>query len=373
MAETVIAAATAADEASAQIFQKELYHAIKHEDFFSEMGLLGKMNSGAPIVINEDFKKAQGDKLNINFSIDLDDDGIVGDGWLEDNEMSMEFDSNHVTLDMYGHAVRSAGIMTEQRFIGNMRDELSYALKDWWRKKKTQWIFKQLYGTSMVGYPGTSRGTKGASGTVVGDTGVANTNIIYGGDATSTGTIDATDVLTPDLLNIARLSAKTGLIGSTEIHKIAPAKTKAGLRYVFLANSFQLYDFKQSQEWKNSSLYAEVRGSENPLFTGEARIWDGILIVEVDIDYLPLVTTWGGGDVSGATGLLLGANAAGIVSGQDGPSWVEDRFNYGRKWGVGTWQLMGCKKLQFAKDTRGGAKIDVGVIAIKTAAKHPKA
>jgi N4-gp56 family major capsid protein len=374
MAETTISAATAAQEPAAQLFQKEVYHAMEHEDFFSQYGLVGPAGSSAPIVKVSDFVKQKGDAVNMQFALNPDDAPIAGDGWIEDNEMSMDFDSNYARLDAISGAMRSAGKLTEQRAIFNLREQMKLALADWWIKKKTQWIFKQLYGTSFYGVPGTARGTRGSASTVIGDAGVTNTNILYGGDASSTTSIDDTDILTPDLIGIAKLSAQNGAISSTTtIHKMRQAKVGGQFRYVLLANGYAMYDFKKSEEWKKAAYYADVRGKDNPVFTGEAKIWDGVLIIEVDIDYLPLLTDWGSnGITSGAISLLLGANAAGYVLGQDGPDWVEDKFNYGRKWGIATGMLMGCKKMQFALTTRGATKYDLGVVAIKTAARHPK-
>lgn len=370
MSEVTVTAATATEQTAAYKHQKELYREVWEEDFFAKYGLIGK-DANSVIQLKTDFTKEQGDAMVVTLSLEPSDDGIHADGWVEGNEMDMDFVHDTITLDEYGHAMRTKGKLTEQRFnSGNLRGEMKTALANWWNNKKSTWIFKQLSGTAFYGYPGTASGTPGSL-TEVGNAAVANTNVIYGGDASSTATIDETDTLTPDLISIAKLSAKTGYINSsTQIHKVRPTMVNGKPYYIMICHPYALFDLKKTDEWKQAMLEAERRGPENPIFTGATAIFDGVIIYESD--KVVTASTWGsGGNVYGAINLLLGAQAGAVAVAQDGPDWVEDQFNYGKKWGVYTGMIMGVKKTQFYINTSASSKTDFGVIAIKTAAKHP--
>lgn len=368
MAEVSITASTPSETEAAQLYQKELYHSVYHENFFRKFGFVGKSDNSI-IQLKEDFKKQKGDAITFNLRINPTADPIANDGWLEGNEMAMGFEADSVLLGMASGALRSKGKLSEQAFVGDLRAEMRDALADWWNRYDSTWIIKKLSGVSFQGYVGTAEGTLGSL-TTIGEEGVPNTNVLYGGDATSVNTLDAADTFTPDLITRAKLAAKVGYIGSSQIHKIRPTMINGKPYYVLLAHPYQLYDLKRSDEWKQAMREAERRGPENPLFTGATAIWDGVVIYETD--YVLTYSDWGAaGNVAGATALFLGAQAGMLAIAQDGPDWVEMTRNYGRKWGVATGMVMGFDKAKFGV-TDGGTPKDFAVIAIKTAARNPE-
>ena len=368
MAEVSVTASTPTETEAAQLYQKELHHAVYYENFFQKYGFIGK-SANSIIQLNEDFKKQKGDAINFNLRINPTAAPIADDGWIEGNEMAMGFEADSVLLGAASGALRSKGKVTEQSFVGDLRAEMRDGLADWWNRYYSTWIVKKLSGSTFQGYAGTAEGTLGSL-TTIGEAASANTNILYGGDATSTDTLDASDTFTPDLIRRAKLAAKVGYIGSTQIHKIRPTVINAKPYFVLVAHDYQLYDLKSTDEWKQAMREAERRGPENPLFSGATAIWDGVVIYETD--YVITASDWGAqGDVAGGTALFLGAQAGMLAIAQNGPDWVEMTRNYGRKWGVATGMVMGFDKSKFGV-TDGGTAKDFAVIAIKTAAKNPE-
>jgi len=212
-----------------------------------------------------------------------------------------------------------------------------------------------MSGTTFQAYPGTANGTLGSLETAM-TAAVANTNIIYGGKAQSTAQIEESDVFTLDMITKALACAKQGVIGSTTIYRMRPP-------YMCVISTYQRKDLLLSADYKQLMRDAEVRGKENPLFSGADAYYQGVWIYEHDL--VQTASTWGAdSNVSGAIGLFLGQQAGLWGDAQDGWDWVEDKFNYGNKWGVATGKICGFDKAMFNS-------IDFSVIAMKTAAKNP--
>ncbi|MFQ5453504.1 MAG: N4-gp56 family major capsid protein, partial [Candidatus Zixiibacteriota bacterium] len=224
-------------------------------------------------------------------------------------------------------------------------------------------LFKKLSGETFQAYPGTSRGTPGSLETAF-EAGTTNTNIIYGGDATATSDIDESDTMTLEMLDDAKTCAEVGVIGSSTIYKIDPVMIKGNKFFCCVMHPYQWNSLKKTTDWKELMYQAEVRGKQNPVFTGATGYYNGIFIYIHDL--VRTASTWGAGsDVAGATALFLGASAGLYAKAQKNPDWVEQKFNYGKKLGVGTGYIMGFDKATFNS-------LDHAVIAIKTAAKNPR-
>ena len=100
----------------------------------------------------------------------------------------------------------------------------------------------------------------------------AGSSVIWGGDATSVGDMDVTDVLSLTTLN----KAKAKLAADN-----APIVMPNGV-YVCIMNTFQSYDLFSSSAWQTAVRDGQVRGDTNPLFTGSLGIWNGIALYETN-------------------------------------------------------------------------------------------
>lgn len=359
MAESTITASTPVEADAAQLWAKELNREAVYGAFWSKFMGKGPNNI---IEIREDFKKNKGDAINFGLISDLSQ-VVHGDGWLEGNEEAMSTYWDSVLLDQIGNAVRPAGALTEQRASWDMRFNAKESLKIWAAVTFDKIIFYKLSGTTFTAYPGTSSGTLGSLETALGAA-TANTNVIYGGDAVSTATVEESDVFTLDMIVDAKTCAETGVLGTSTIYRMRPILYNGALHYICVIHPYQKADLKKSADYKSLMKEAEVRGKENPLFSGADFFYDGVWIYVNR--QITTASTWGeGSNVAGATALFMGAQAGLLAVGQKDWSWVEKTFDFGNKWGVATRKIMGFDKATFNS-------VDFSVIAMKTAAKNPK-
>ena len=94
---------------------------------------------------------------------------------------------------------------------------------------------------------------------------------------------------------------------------------------------------------------ARVRGEDNPLFTGDSLVWDGMILRE--IPEIAVLST-GAGSVTTSTGVsvepvyLCGAQAIGAAWAQRTKSTTETT-DYGFLHGVGVQEIRRIEKLRF--------------------------
>ncbi len=359
MAETTVSASTAAEVPQAQIWQKELCRQAQDEMWWTKWTGEGINNI---IQLKKDFVKQKGDAINFGLMTDLSQ-AIHDDGWVEGNEEGMTTYYDSVVLDQMRNGVRLNGRLTEQRASYAMRKEAQQSLSYWAVTQQETLIFKKFSGTTYQAYPGTASGTLGSLETAF-TAAVANTNIIYGGGATATTEIEESDVFTLDKIVDAKTCAQTGVFGADTKYRIRPIRYQGADHYVAVIHPYQKADLKKSADYKTMMREAEVRGKENPLFSGADFYYDGVWIYSHRL--VQAATDWGAdSNVSGATGLFLGAQAGLMAIAQEGWDWVEEKFDYGNKWGVASQRIFGFDKAMFNS-------IDFAVVAIKTAAKNPQ-
>ena len=361
MAETTITVSTPTEAAAAQKFSRQTWHEAKRNNFWGKFMGAGPENI---IQIKDDLTKGGGDVINFSLIVKLSADGIANDGWIEGNEEDMDTKEESVLLGKLSHGVRLGGSLTEQRPMWNLRDEVKSELARWFADKLTEWIFKKLTGTTFQARAGTAAGTAGSL-TTIGEAATTNTNVLFGGDAISTATLDEADTFSPDLLKIAKVQGKTGVFGGTTKFKMRPVIIDGLETYIAILHPWQIYDLKEHATYHEAMLHARERAQQNPIFTGAVGIWDGVAVFEHD--QVPIAATGGaGGDVDYANALFLGAQAGCLVTAQESPDWVEKTFNFGQKYGIMTGMMMGFDKTTFNS-------LDFSTIVLRTAAKDPTA
>ena len=237
--------------------------------------------------------------------------GQTGDSTLEGNEESMTYYSDSVTLDQKRHAVRLAGRLSERRTAFNQRSNAQEVLKTWMAETIDNDIFTGFDSSPTV--------------------------IVYGGDATSTGTIDAGDKFTPSLVDKCRAKAKKAS------PKVWPVRLGSGREYyVACVHTDVTYDLQQDGTFVDAQKHAQNRGDDNPIFTGMLGVWNGTVLHEHE--KIPISTTYGvGANVPGASNFFLGRQA-GIFAWGSRPEWWEKEFDYGNKVGFAIGAIYKFKK-----------------------------
>ena len=316
--------------------EKTIREAIKDIFFAKFMGRGGYMGQrangpdpSAIILVKEDLIKQNGDSITVPLRVRLTNDAIdTENADIEGNEEEMLFHDFSVSINEKANAVKAKNKMAIKRPAFNLRTEFKDGLKDW----LAEYVDIQSV-ISLSTSPTTNR-------------------VVFGGDATSTATVDATDVLSTTVISKAKRKARLATI------KVPPLMVKGKPTYVLLAHDYQTKALKAESAWQQAQREGNVRGDDNPIFSGMLGMWDGVIIHEYE--RVRTFANWGsGGTTDGATALLCGAQALVHAWGQR-PQWYEKLFDYNRIPGVATDLIWGCKKTAFDGE-------DFGVVAVQTA------
>ncbi len=254
-----------------------------------------------------------------------------------------------------------------KRTIHNLRDVAKSNLAGWWSERLDEDLFCYLAGdrgddTNVWLTPATYTGRAGNTMHAP-----DSTHDIYGGDATSTASIDANDKFTIDLIDKALAMAET------TAPLMRPALYEGAAHFICVLHPYAAYDLwtnTSTGQWLEIVKAAEKRGSDNPIFKGGNVIGVYKNVVIMKHPKIPRNTDWGGSTVQGARNLFLGAQAAVIAWGSPGEGlrfdWHEELEDRGNVQVIDTGAIYGVSKCQFNS-------LDNGVITINTAAANPNA
>ena len=302
-----------------------------HKAFFD------KFTGNSPesvIQIRTELSKDDGDTINIPLLMPLTGDGVSGDDWLEGNEEAMIYRDFKVTINQLRHAVRLKGKMEEQRVSLDLRRDAKVALANWLADKIDKTIFKEL------------------------STDPTSDRIVYGGSATSEANIGASDTFSTALIGRAKRIAL-----ADENTMVKPIKVNGLETYIMVIDQWQARDLKNDQTWIEAQQYANVRGNDNPIFSGALGVYDGVVLHQCN---RILRTNTGSSGTKVGHALFLGRQAAVFAVGNN-PTWNEKTFDYGNKIGFEFGRIFGIKKTQFKYD--GTNQTDFGCINVLTASE----
>lgn len=275
-------------------------------------------NSNTIIEVKRDLEGQPGDRLTFHFAAGLTGGGKTGDDTLEGEEEAMNVYTDDISLDQVRNAVRLKGRLSERRTAFDQRRVAKDLLKKWLAEYIDQDIFTQ-FDTSP-------------------------TTIVYGGDATSTATIDSSDTIT-----VAKLESTKAKADKAD-PQIWPVRTEYGDYHVCVMHTDVAYDLRQSTQWLDASQEAGPRDyGKNNLFTGRAGIVGGVVCHAHKT--VPISSTYGGGaNLPGASNFFLGRQA-GLFGWGSRPEWWEKEFDYNNKVGFAIGAIWDFTKAVFnAKD-----------------------
>lgn len=178
------------------------------------------------------------------------------------------------------------------------------------------------------------------------------TKVVYGGDATSTPTIESGDFLTLAMISNAKTKARKAT------PQIFPVNIAGGQHFLLVVTPDSLNDLKNlDPAWAQAQREAQNRGKDNPLFTGAEGIHDGVVIRSST--RTAVATTWGAAsNLNGSDNLFCGRQAGCFAWGKK-PEWKEQSFDYGNKVGFAVAAIFGVTKAVFNA-------ADNGIIALRT-------
>ena len=252
----------------------------------------GAQGSGMPIIRKDDLAKQAGDRIHVQTLSNLTGAGVTGTSTLIGNEEKLVLGQISIVPDWLRHAVavnKDAEVKANFDIRNTAKGRLAY------------WLADKLDAAMFA------KATTGATYTV------------FAGDATSTATLNAGDEM--DTLVIDRVKYKL------EANNAMPIKTKDGQSYFVLVISAEdAYYLRQDSVWSQAQRDANLRGEENPIFTGAMGVYNGVIVRVAD--NVPVASSKSKCVAFGGEAFARGYSFM--------PDWNEEEQDYGFVFGVAT-------------------------------------
>jgi len=324
------------------------------------------LTSEFPIQVNQELAKVKGDAITFNLAGALTGGGVTGTSTLEGNEEAQSYYAHRVVVNQKRNAVRIPW-MAEQRAPFALMQEAKPALTTWLAQTVEDDIFTALSTINGVTYGSASEAQKDAWAADNADRvlyGAAVSNNSSNDNSASLANVDGTN----DILNVEQISLAKRL-ATLASPKIRPIRIQNGEEFfVLFAHPYCIRDLKNSSAWQAAQRDAMPRGTDNPIFTGMAGIWDGVIIKETP--KVLLLSGVGAASINVAMNSLCGAQALLFAQGGTPKGFVtdlvEEEFDYGDKTGVAIRSIYGIEKARFQTNATNACQH--GVVSVFSAA-----
>ncbi|KIP99070.1 hypothetical protein RU07_20550 [Agrobacterium tumefaciens] len=315
-----------------------------------------------------DLESEAGDTITYDLSVQLRNKPTYGDNRLEGKEESLRFASDQLKIDQMRHGVSAGGKMSRKRTAHNMRQIGKNRLSDYWSKFNDQMIFIYLSGSRGINedFIETVEWAGHAENPIEAPD---NDHILYGGDATSKATIDATDIMSRSLIERAQVKARMMSAKDPKNANMMPIQINGEAHYVMVMSPYQEHDLRTNDAggWLEiQKAAATAEGKANPIFKGGLGMINNTVLHSHE--WAVRFKDYGaGGNVQAGRALFMGRQAGVIAFGSAGGfryTWTEETKDHGNEPVVASGVIAGVKKTRF-----NGR--DYGVISVDTAAKDP--
>lgn len=354
-----------------KVWAAETWQAGRDKSFFFANGFIGGSDTDMNSVIQRVTKLTEterGLECVMQLIQDLQGDGVVGDNQLDGNEEAMVNDAITIRIDQIRHGVKSKGEMAEQATVVRFRAQGKEKLAFWLSDKMDELMFLTLSGRSytLLTNGATRPASQLPSLSFAADVVAPSSNrILYGGSATSEGSITASDKFSwATVVNANTLAQEK---------RLRPIRSGGKDHYVMVLHPRQRRDLVLDPTYLNVLKTADKTGDGNKLFNNAMANVDGTVIYShnkvFNTSGLTSGSKWGaGGLVDGAQAMYLGAQAGGIAT-VGNVFWRESTLtDYGNRPGIGMGRKIGMLKPQFTSIYDSNSRQDFGTIAVKTAA-----
>ena len=279
--------------------------------------------------VKEDLTKKKGDAVTFALVNELTGNGVTGNATLKGNEERLNSRSHKLTVDVLRHAV-AVDDWDVQKSVIDLRNAAKVQLRQWASKTLRNACTNalgQLDGVNLFGST------------------TANYNATF---LTALNSIGSGEQLTPNILSLMKR------MGQSASPKVGPTMVKEVDQewYVAFVGPRSWRDLTEDNPTTNvltlANRDARVRGVDNPLFTGDSLVWDGIIIREIpEIQPLGDFGTFSGsGGVAIEPVYLCGVQAVGLAWAQRTKS-TTDTDDYEFLHGVGVQEIRRIEKLRF--------------------------
>lgn len=325
-----------ADSVSISALRPELWRKALFADVRDNLYMTRFIGSDEQSMIQEveDLKAAKGTNISIGLGMKLSNSGIAGDSTLESNEAAMTDYDEDVAVNQLRFAVRLTGQFDEKRNMYDQRESAKNRLVDLWAERIDQELLDKLCGKTTSTFANTP------------DAAAASRSIFAGGQ-TAIGNILTSNKMDTKVLDAAKQAA---ILANP---RIRPLRIDGKQYYVAILHPYDATNLRQDPVWAQAQRDANVRGEDNPIFSGALGMWNAIIVHEHEYVYR---TNDGSGAAFVARNILCGQQA-GIIAWGAPVKWVEKTFDYGNQWGISVGAIFGCIKPMFNS-------VDYGVVTM---------
>jgi len=280
------------------------YVYIEHYGQMFTEKFTGPEGSGMPIIRKTELLDRPGDTINITQLSKLTGSGVTGSSTLVGNEEKLSENSITVVPTIVRHAV-SWDKDIQKKSIHELRTLSQLSLTKWFADKKDQDAWTLMQSTSTGGFSAVAR------------------PVVYAGDATVFEEVELADEFDTTVIKKS--------VNRLEAANVAPVNIEGENYYICLIHPYQKYSLQKDTDWVSAQENANIRGRENPLFTGALGAFGGALI------FVTTNCTTENAATSPATptarAIMLGQEAI-CVGEAEGMEWNEEVQDYGFKRGV---------------------------------------
>ena len=298
------------------------------------------------IQLKEDLTKKRGDTVTFALVNELTGAGVTGNSTLKGNEERLNSRSDTLVVDVLRHAV-AVDDWDIQKSVIDLRNAARVQLREWAQKQLRDGIVTALGmhdGVNFGAATAVQHNTWNINNEdrVLFGTGTTNFTSVF---ATAVASIPSSEQLTPNVLSLMKRMAQAAS------PKVKPVYVRQMDQewYVCFIGPRAWRDLTEDNPTTNvltlANRDARVRGTDNPLFTGDSLVWDGMILREI-----PEIASLTG--YSGSAGAaiepvyLCGAQAIGLAWAQRTKT-TTDTDDYDFLHGVGVQEIRRIQKLRF--------------------------
>jgi len=309
-------------------------------------------NEAAIFQIKEELTKRRGDRVTLALVNELTGAGVTGNTTLKGNEERLNSRSDTLIVDVLRHAV-AVDDWDIQKSVIDLRNAARVQLREWAQKTLRDACTTALGQVANVAFATATNAQRDTWQSDNRDRLVAGTTA-FGTHATFASAISAVTAaaqLSPNILSLMKRIAQAAS------PKVKPVYVKEMDQewYVAFIGPRAWRDLTEDNPTTNALMLANrdarVRGVDNPLFTGDSLVWDGMILREIpEIAPVP-AAIWSLSTIASIEPVYLcGAQAVGLAWAQRTKS-TTDTDDYEFLHGVGVQEIRRIQKLRFGGGT----------------------
>lgn len=357
-----------------------------------------------------DLKAEKGDTIEVPIVGLPTGDGVTDDGDYDGDITGIAVYNLPITIHEHGKSFGLNGLMTEKSAAFAARTMTMDACTKWRSMFNTRAVIDALSGLALHSLGGNVLGasgltsiscvTKVAPAYLLGSTakryycGGETVAGVYTGRVTAISGIAyaslANYLMGPNVIEDVHRMAKASVDSSGNLlDPIQPVNVNGKMMFIMLVTLKQAKALRNNAVWRNGHYYADVRGMENSIYSGQLGVWDNVMVIETDLLHMRTMgairdTHAGPGwfDASGDSGVLqsgvsvhralfLGANAVAWAWGK-APEYKEFYADHAQtKWAMRVTSIYGVMKVCKYSSTTSTASVvsdsERGCIVVDTA------